>query len=427
MTTREVRDLTARDTLAETDIFVTLPQTGDPEKTTVPAVRAAMIYLSQSSNGELFLRDTGGSVTWGKLSADYIADGAVGGDAIADDGVTAGKLASGSVALSRLASSLQAQIPPTPSGVTDGMVLGVQSDSWAFVAASSAGEKGDAGEDAVIEIIYKRGDTLTPPPPPSGDNNPTWVSTALVPNPNQRYVWRAVRSGTAGSLPSTWIVTLASYLPQDGAAGEAGDDGAAGASAVARYRRTASSTAPSPPTSNSDAAWNETYTAPDATNDFAWMAFRVGTGAWQVILVSQHQASSGGSTPPPAQDHAIYLAYGATQDQTTFTGADFTSSRAVNNSNDETVNTLTPAALTPANAYRHYAVAIPADRRLSELYIGTNPINQRGSVNPQPTTGDPNPAGNAVTIPPSTASTYYVSRRPVNNTGEAWRVVTVSA
>ena len=210
-----------------------------------------------------------------------------------------------------------------------------------------------------------------------------------------------------------------------GDTGDVGGRGAPGASAAARYRRTTTSTPPAAPTSDSDAEWAETYTAPDATNDFAWLAFRVGTGAWAVILVSQHQAASGGTTPP-AQDHTIYLAYGATQSQTVFTGADFeNAARARNNSADTSVNTITPAPLTPEDTYRHYAGAIPTDRRLTELYIGNNPINQRSTVNPQLNQDGSADANAPPTVPINSVNhKYYVSTRPVNNTGEAWRFVT---
>ena len=189
--------------------------------------------------------------------------------------------------------------------------------------------------------------------------------------------------------------------------GDAGNPGAPGASAIARYQRTTTSTPPAAPTSDSDAAWSTTYTAPDSTNGYAWMAFRVGTGDWAVILVSQHRASSGGSTPPPAQDHLIYLAYAPADGDHDFVGADFTNAtRAVNNSAD-TANNIFTAAELASGSYRQYAIAIPTNKTITHIYTRANGVTNTASdqISVWPL------QSGTVTIPPSTAHKVYRSNR----------------
>ena len=92
-----------------------------------------------------------------------------------------------------------------------------------------------------------------------------------------------------------------------GPKGDDGDRGNPGASAYVLYQTNNSINVPTAPTQDTPAGtWTATYTAPSSGAAYAWMAFRVGTGSWAIILVAQHQ-TSGGSTTPTTQDHAIYM------------------------------------------------------------------------------------------------------------------------
>ena len=202
--------------------------------------------------------------------------------------LNANKIQTGVLDLGRIPSAVMLDSEFTAEAVRN--LLASLTDDDRLNASAIADLPTAGGAAATIQIRYQLGDSLTPPAAPSGDSPAGWDAAPSVPTASQRYLWRAVRSGTVGSLPSTWLVSLASYLAPSGAdgaagpAGPTGPSGAAGASAVARYRRTTSDTPPAAPTSDSDPDWNELYTAPDATNTHAWMAFRVGTGAWAIIL-----------------------------------------------------------------------------------------------------------------------------------------------
>lgn len=136
--------------------------------------------------------------------------------------------------------------------------------------------------------------------------------------------------------------------------------------------------------------------------------------------VNGHSTNGGGGGT--TQSHTIYVAYGATQAQTAATAADFTASgRSVNNSADTSSSTLTTPSLT-SGQYRHYFIAVPSDRRITEVYIGSNPINQFSAFTLAATGQTPD----TLTIG-GAAHVVYAGNQPVNNSGLAYRIVTEAA
>ena len=286
---------------------------------------------------------------------------------------------------------------------------------------TSQGDEGDAGwsprfsvrEDGERRVLYLEGYV-------GGEGS----APALGAN---RYV------GASGYVATATEAT--DVRGATGAKGDTGDVGGVGAAgqAVARYRLTTSASAPSAPTSLSDAAWESTRQTPTQSSPYEWAAVGVANGgettfSWIVWEIRRHSSvqPSGGDTPTPTQDHAIYVTYGSSQSQTVFAASDFTdAARAVNNSADETQNTVTTRALA-SGQFRHYAIAIPATKRLVSVYIGTNPIDQRGAFNPQRVSGDDASAPPTVTLG-ATSHKYYAGTRPNNNSGETYRIVTEDA
>ena len=201
--------------------------------------------------------------------------------------------------------------------------------------------------------------------------------------------------------------------------GDAGNPGAPGASAsiyaVRYYQINNSATPPAAPTSASDANWATSLTAPSASARYAWQAIGVGDGtlsafadvdAWLILPAGVFASTSGGSTPPPAQNHALYLAYAPSGGAYTFTAADATAAgRSVNNSADETSGTLVLPSI-PSGEYREVGIYMPTNKRLARLEVGDTNTDQSGGFALQQAT---------VTIPPSTAYIVYESNQPQGN------------
>ena len=119
----------------------------------------------------------------------------------------------------------------------------------------------------------------------------------------------------------------------------------------------------------------------------------------------------------------LYLAIGASASQSVFTAADATAAgRSVNNSADETNNTLTSPTIA-SGQYRHYAIYMPSNKRLDQLHIGANRIDQKGAFIP-----DGQDAATytppSVVLPPSTAYVYYRSNQALNFSGQPFRITT---
>ena len=127
---------------------------------------------------------------------------------------------------------------------------------------------------------------------------------------------------------------------------------------------------------------------------------------------------SGGTTP--AQNHALYVAYGATESQTAFTAADATAAgRSADNTSDTSETEVTSAALT-SGQNRHYAIYMPNDRRLDTLHINRETVFNYAIGFTLVT----NPA--TVTIG-GAAYAVYVSDNPVNYGGQVFDITTRSA
>ena len=215
-----------------------------------------------------------------------------------------------------------------------------------------------------------------------------------------------------------------------GPKGDAGDAGASAAIFGTRYYQTTNSaTPPAAPTSASDADWSTSLTPPSASSRYAWQAIGVGTGTlstfadvdvW-LILPAGIFASSGGGSTPPAQNHRIYVAYGATEAQTAFVTADASAAgRSANNEADTSLTEVVTPALA-AGQNRHYAIYLPSDKRLSVLHVdGDTTFNYARGF-----TLVTNPA--TVTLPPSTAYVVYVSDNPLNYGGETFDITTRDA
>ena len=257
-----------------------------------------------------------GSMSWEQIHEDMLLDGAVAAAKIGDGAIDSIRMfGNNAVPIAALASDAIQRLAPDPSGQTVGEVVAINAAQNGYELVSP--QSGDDGANATIEIRYQRGTSSSPPSAPSGSNPAGWDAAYTAPDSSNRYVWRAVRSGTVGSLPSTWTVSLASYLAEDGTDGTNGTDGTDGAAgqAYVRYRTTTNANAPAVPTSASDAAWATTRRVVDATNTHEWAAVGVAAGgtttiSWVVWLIAEHD---GGSVTPPPATHQRYLAYAATQ------------------------------------------------------------------------------------------------------------------